>query len=557
MEKKWWKESVVYQIYPKSFKDSNGDGVGDIRGIIQKLDYLKELGVNVLWISPMLESPQDDNGYDISDYRRIYEEYGTMEDYEELLCEAHKRSIRILMDLVVNHTSDEHNWFIESRKSKDNPYRDYYIWKDPVNGKEPNNWGGAFGGSAWEYDPQTQMYYLHLFSKKQPDLNWENEKVRQEVYDMMKFWCEKGIDGFRMDVISMISKDQRFPDGEMNNGLYGDFGPYSVHGPRVHEFLQEMNHEVLSKYDIMTVGETAGVTIEEAQKYAGEDRNELNMVFQFEHVESGCGDYGKWTTQKYDFKEFKNIMIKWQEKLQGKAWNSLFLGNHDQPRSVSRFGNDNPVYRETSAKMLATCIHMMQGTPYVYQGEELGMTNVYFDKLEDYRDIESINYFEEFTESGLMTPEHMMKCLMLRSRDNARTPMQWDDSENAGFTTGKPWFRLSDRYQEINVKKALEKNDSVFYYYKDLIRLRHGEELLTEGDYQLLLPEDEKIFAYLRTSDKEQWIVVANLSEDTVSTEGLVKYVSDKEDIKITNYKDRTGIKADLRPYEAFMMRIR
>ena len=359
MEKKWWKESVVYQIYPKSFKDSNGDGVGDIRGIIQKLDYLKELGVNVLWISPMLESPQDDNGYDISDYRRIYEEYGTMEDYEELLCEAHKRSIRILMDLVVNHTSDEHNWFIESRKSKDNPYRDYYIWKDPVNGKEPNNWGGAFGGSAWEYDPQTQMYYLHLFSKKQPDLNWENEKVRQEVYDMMKFWCEKGIDGFRMDVISMISKDQRFPDGEMNNGLYGDFGPYSVHGPRVHEFLQEMNHEVLSKYDIMTVGETAGVTIEEAQKYAGEDRNELNMVFQFEHVESGCGDYGKWTTQKYDFKEFKNIMIKWQEKLQGKAWNSLFLGNHDQPRSVSRFGNDNPVYRETSAKMLATCICLL------------------------------------------------------------------------------------------------------------------------------------------------------------------------------------------------------
>ena len=423
MEKKWWKESVVYQIYPKSFKDSNGDGVGDIRGIIQKLDYLKELGVNVLWISPMLESPQDDNGYDISDYRRIYEEYGTMEDYEELLCEAHKRSIRILMDLVVNHTSDEHNWFIESRKSKDNPYRDYYIWKDPVNGKEPNNWGGAFGGSAWEYDPQTQMYYLHLFSKKQPDLNWENEKVRQEVYDMMKFWCEKGIDGFRMDVISMISKDQRFPDGEMNNGLYGDFGPYCVHGPRVHEFLQEMNQKVLSKYDIMTVGETAGVTIEEAQKYAGDDRNELNMVFQFEHVESGCGDYGKWTTAKYDFKEFKNIMIKWQEELQGKAWNSLFLGNHDQPRSVSRFGNDNPVYRETSAKMLATCIHMMQGTPYVYQGEELGMTNIYFDKLEDYRDIESINYFKEFTESGLMTPEHMMKCLMLRSRDNARTPM--------------------------------------------------------------------------------------------------------------------------------------
>ena len=519
MEKKWWKESVVYQIYPKSFKDSNGDGVGDIRGIIQKLDYLKELGVNVLWISPMLESPQDDNGYDISDYRRIYEEYGTMEDYEELLCEAHKRSIRILMDLVVNHTSDEHNWFIESRKSKDNPYRDYYIWKDPVNGKEPNNWGGAFGGSAWEYDPQTQMYYLHLFSKKQPDLNWENEKVRQEVYDMMKFWCEKGIDGFRMDVISMISKDQRFPDGEMNNGLYGDFGPYCVHGPRIHEFLQEMNQKVLSKYDIMTVGETAGVTIEEAQKYAGDDRNELNMVFQFEHVESGCGDYGKWTTAKYDFKEFKNIMIKWQEELQGKAWNSLFLGNHDQPRSVSRFGNDNPVYRETSAKMLATCIHMMQGTPYVYQGEELGMTNIYFDKLEDYRDIESINYFKEFTESGLMTSEHMMKCLMLRSRDNARTPMQWDDSKQAGFTEGEPWIKVNPNYKKINAAQQLEDPDSVFHYYQKLIRLRKEKDIIVYGEFEPLYREDEQIFAYTRKQDQEKLLTVCNFSDKNAEVE--------------------------------------
>ena len=371
MKKNWWKESIVYQIYPKSFNDSNGDGIGDIRGIIEKLDYLKELGVNVLWISPMLESPQDDNGYDISDYRRIYKDYGTMQDYEELLFQAHERGIKVLMDLVVNHTSDEHQWFLESKKSKDNPYRDYYIWKNPVNGKEPNNWGGVFGGSAWEYDNETQMYYLHLFSKKQPDLNWENEKVRQEVYDMMKFWCDKGIDGFRMDVISMISKDQAFPDGEVKSGLYGDFGPYCVHGPRVHEFLQEMNREVLSKYDIMTVGETSGVTIEEAQKYAGEESGELNMVFQFEHVEDASphAEFGKWTTDRYDFKAFKKTMIKWQEELQGKAWNSLFLGNHDQPRSVSRFGNDNPAYRETSAKMLATCLHMMQGTPYVYQGE--------------------------------------------------------------------------------------------------------------------------------------------------------------------------------------------
>ena len=553
MEKKWWKESVVYQIYPKSFKDSNGDGVGDIRGIIQKLDYLKELGVNVLWISPMLESPQDDNGYDISDYRRIYEEYGTMEDYEELLCEAHKRSIRILMDLVVNHTSDEHNWFIESRKSKDNPYRDYYIWKDPVNGKEPNHWGGAFGGSAWEYDPQTQMYYLHLFSKKQPDLNWENEKVRQEVYDMMKFWCEKGIDGFRMDVISMISKDQRFPDGEMNNGLYGDFGPYCVHGPRVHEFLQEMNQKVLSKYDIMTVGETAGVTIEEAQKYAGDDRNELNMVFQFEHVESGCGDYGKWTTAKYDFKEFKNIMIKWQEELQGKAWNSLFLGNHDQPRSVSRFGNDNPVYRETSAKMLATCIHMMQGTPYVYQGEELGMTNIYFDKLEDYRDIESINYFKEFTESGLMTPEHMMKCLMLRSRDNARTPMQWDDSKQAGFTEGEPWIKVNPNYKKINAAQQLEDPDSVFHYYQKLIRLRKEKDIIVYGEFEPLYREDEQIFAYTRKQDQEKLLTVCNFSDKNAEVEVPEEFKG--AECLITNLgRKEFERKIVLNPYEAFVL---
>ena len=553
MEKKWWKESVVYQIYPKSFKDSNGDGVGDIRGIIQKLDYLKELGVNVLWISPMLESPQDDNGYDISDYRRIYEEYGTMEDYEELLCEAHKRSIRILMDLVVNHTSDEHNWFIESRKSKDNPYRDYYIWKDPVNGKEPNNWGGAFGGSAWEYDPQTQMYYLHLFSKKQPDLNWENEKVRQEVYDMMKFWCEKGIDGFRMDVISMISKDQRFPDGEMNNGLYGDFGPYCVHGPRVHEFLQEMNQKVLSKYDIMTVGETAGVTIEEAQKYAGDDRNELNMVFQFEHVESGCGDYGKWTTAKYDFKEFKNIMIKWQEELQGKAWNSLFLGNHDQPRSVSRFGNDNPVYRETSAKMLATCIHMMQGTPYVYQGEELGMTNIYFGKLEDYRDIESINYFKEFTESGLMTPEHMMKCLMLRSRDNARTPMQWDDSKQAGFTEGEPWIKVNPNYKKINAAQQFEDPDSVFHYYQKLIRLRKEKDIIVYGEFEPLYREDEQIFAYTRKQDQEKLLTVCNFSDKNAEVEVPEEFKG--AECLITNLgRKEFERKIVLNPYEAFVL---
>lgn len=553
MEKKWWKESVVYQIYPKSFKDSNGDGIGDIKGIIEKLDYLKELGVNVLWISPMLESPQDDNGYDISDYRRIYEDYGTMEDYEEMLSEAHKRDIKVLMDLVVNHTSDEHNWFIESRKSKDNPYRDYYIWKDPVNGKEPNNWGGVFGGSAWEYDEKTQMYYLHLFSKKQPDLNWENEKVRREVYDMMTFWCEKGIDGFRMDVISMISKNQAFPDGEVKNGLYGDFNPYCVHGPRIHEFLQEMNKEVLFRYDVMTVGETSGVTIEEAQKYAGEDRNELNMVFQFEHVEDACGDHGKWTTAKFNFRDFKKTMIKWQEELQGKAWNSLFLGNHDQPRSVSRFGNDNPAYRETSAKMLATCLHMMQGTPYVYQGEELGMTNAYFDKLEDYRDIESINFFTELTEAGIMTPEYMMKCLMLRSRDNARTPMQWNASVQGGFTSGEPWIRINPNYKEINAVQQLGDPDSVFHYYQKLIRLRKEKDIIVYGDFEALCRDDDKIFAYTRKLDQKKLLTVCNFSDQDAEMEIPEEFAGAQ--CLITNLGrtvfDRNFV---LRPYEAFVL---
>ena len=541
MKKNWWKESVVYQIYPRSFKDSNGDGIGDIPGIIEKLDYLKELGVNVLWISPMLESPQDDNGYDISDYRRIYKEYGTMEDYEKLLEEAHKRGIKILMDLVVNHTSDEHNWFIESRKSKDNPYRDYYIWREPVNGKEPNNWGSAFGGPAWEYDPQTEMYYLHLFSRKQPDLNWENEKVRQEVYDMMNFWCEKGIDGFRMDVISMISKDQSYPDGEMNGGLYGDFGPYCVHGPRIHEFLQEMNREVLSRYDVMTVGETSGVTIEEAQKYAGEDRNELNMVFQFEHVEDQGSDHGKWTTEKYDFQEFKKVMIKWQEELAGKAWNSLFLGNHDQPRSVSRFGNDNPAYRETSAKMLATCLHMMQGTPYVYQGEELGMTNAYFTELKDYRDIESIQYFHEYTEAGIYTPEYMMKCLMLRGRDNARTPMQWDDSAQAGFTTGTPWLFVNPNYKEINVKEQLGREDSVWYYYQKLIALRKSEdykEVFTYGKVVPMFVEKDGIFAYARKTEDQTVYIITNYSREDITVDLLTTNEQPKLHVLLDNKND-------------------
>ena len=399
------------------------------------------------------------------------------------------------------------------------------------------------------------MYYLHLFSKKQPDLNWENEKVRQEVYDMMKFWCDKGIDGFRMDVISMISKDQAFPDGEVKSGLYGDFGPYSVHGPRVHEFLQEMNREVLSKYDIMTVGETSGVTIEEAQKYAGEDSGELNMVFQFEHVEDASphAEFGKWTTDRYDFKAFKKTMIKWQEELQGKAWNSLFLGNHDQPRSVSRFGNDNPAYRETSAKMLATCLHMMQGTPYVYQGEELGMTNAYFHKLEDYKDIESIQYYTELTDAGLMEPDYMMKCLMLRSRDNARTPMQWDGSEKAGFTDGEPWIKINPNCKEINAASQLDDPDSIFHYYQKLIALRKEKDIIVYGEFEPLCREDDQIFAYTRKLDEERLLTVCNFSEQSAEFEVPAEFEGSRCLITNLDRKVFAG-KVVLKPYEAFVL---
>ena len=477
MEKKWWKESVVYQIYPRSFKDSNGDGIGDINGITSKLDYLKELGIDVIWLSPVYKSPNDDNGYDISDYRDIMDEFGTMEDFDKLLNEAHKRNIKILMDLVVNHTSDEHKWFVESRKSRDNKYRDYYIWREGKDGKEPNNWGSIFGGSAWQYDENTNMYYLHLFSKKQPDLNWENETVRNEIYDMMKWWLDKGIDGFRMDVISMISKDQKFPDGKN-----GDFGPYSIHGPRVHEFLKEMNKEVLSKYDIMTVGETAGVTIDEAKKYAGFDSNELNMVFQFEHMDLDNNKDYKWNDEPVKLTKLKEVMGKWQTELEGEAWNSLFWNNHDQPRVVSRFGNDSDEYREVSAKMLGTCLHMMKGTPYIYQGEELGMTNIYFNSIDEYNDIESINAYNELVGSGKVSKEKMMSYLRYKSRDNARTPMQWSDDENAGFTTGKPWMTINPNYVKINAQNEVSDSNSVFNYYKKLIKLRKENDIIVYGN---------------------------------------------------------------------------
>ena len=559
MKKKWWHDKVAYQIYPKSFLDTNGDGIGDLGGIISKLDYLKELGIDIIWLSPIYKSPFVDQGYDISDYYAIAEEFGTMEQFEELLAEAKKRDMYIIMDLVINHCSDQHKWFQKALADPEGEYADYFYFRKGKNGNPPSNYRSYFGGSCWEPVPGTDLYYLHMFAKEQPDLNWENEKVRQEIYDLMKFWMDKGADGWRMDVIASISKDQSFPDYPKTDDRKYYTGKYHSNGPRLHEFIHEMNREVLSKYDCMTVGEAPGSTPEVARLFTDPEREELNMIFTFEHmnIDRIPGSVNrKWALKPFDLRELKRVMTEWQNKLYNKGWNALYFENHDQPRVISRWGNDT-TYREECAKAYATVLHGMQGTPYIYQGEEIGMTNVHFP-LNEYEDIEVRNAYQDLViKNKTITEDDFRKAVWNKSRDNARVPMQWDDSENAGFTTGKPWFRLSDRYQEINVKKALEKNDSVFYYYKDLIRLRHEEELLTEGDYQLLLPEDEKVFAYLRTSEKEQWIVVANLSEDTVSTEDLTEYVSDKEDIKIANYKDRTGIKENLRPYEAFMMRIR
>lgn len=560
MERAWWKEAVVYQIYPRSFYDSNGDGIGDIRGIIAKLDYLKELGVDVVWLSPVYKSPNDDNGYDISDYREIMDEFGTMEDWEEMLEEMHKRGIKLVMDLVVNHTSDEHPWFIESRKSKDNPYRDYYIWRPGKDGKEPNNWESIFSGSAWEYDETTEEYYLHLFSKKQPDLNWENPKVRREVYDMMKFWLDKGVDGFRMDVINMISKTPGLPDGEPQEGKkYVSGSKYFMNGPRVHEFLQEMNREVLSKYDIMTVGETPGVTPKEGILYTDPSRHELNMVFQFEHVGLDSGPGGKWDIRPWSLADLKKTMTKWQKELEGKGWNSLYLNNHDQPRAVSRFGDDGK-YRVESAKMLATFLHMMQGTPYIYQGEEIGMTNVRFPSIEYYRDIETLNMYKERVEEYGEDPQKVMEKIYYKGRDNARTPMQWDDSENAGFTTGTPWIPVNPNYKEINVKEALADPNSVFHYYKKLIQLRKQHDIIVYGTYDLILEDDPYIYAYTRTLGNEKLIVITNFSEKTPVFRLPDDITYKTKELLISNYDvDETEELKEirLRPWEARVYKIR
>lgn len=552
MEKKWWKESVVYQIYPRSFMDSNGDGIGDLNGITQRLEYLKELGIDVVWISPIYKSPNKDNGYDIKDYCDIMDEFGTMEDFDRMLAKAHELGLKIVLDLVVNHTSDQHKWFLESKKSKDNPYRDYYIWKDPVDGHEPTNWGGYFSGSAWEYSEETGQYYLHQFVPEQPDLNWENPQVRKEVFDMMNWWCKKGIDGFRMDVISLISKPEVYEDGPVKPGeKYSFCGDITANGHRVHEFLQEMNKEVLSKYDLITVGETTNVTIDEAKKYAGFDTNELNMVFQFEHMDIDSDIHGKWTLKKMYLPDLKNIMSKWQTELEGKAWNSLYWDNHDQPRIVSRWGNDSAEYREISAKMLGTCLHMMQGTPYIYQGQELGMTNMCFKEISETDDIEEKNIYKDLvTDMGVYTHEEMMKIISTKGRDNARTPMQWDDSANGGFTTGTPWFTVNPNYTEINVKAQINDPESIFSYYKKLIQLRRENDIIVYGTYELLEPDHEELYIYKRKLDEKELVVICNFSDKEVEIPaGISAAIDENKGILLSNYKE-TDTKL-VKPYES------
>jgi len=558
LKKQWWKESVIYQIYPRSFMDSNGDGIGDIPGIISKLDYLKELGIDVIWLSPVYKSPNDDNGYDISDYRDIMDDFGTMADWELLLKEMHKRGLKLIMDLVVNHSSDEHSWFVESRKSKDNPYRDYYVWRPGKDGKEPNNWESVFSGSAWQYDETTDEYYLHLFSKKQPDLNWENPKLRQEIYDMMKFWLDKGIDGFRMDVINFISKVDGLPDAPNPEGKpYASGSKFFMNGPKIHDYLQEMNREVLSHYDAMTVGEMPGASVELAKLYTNEERNETNMIFQFEHVDLDSGPEGKWDLKPLKLTDLKASFTKWQKGLEGEGWNSLYLNNHDQPRMVSRFGNDQE-YRLESAKMLATFLHMLKGTPYIYQGEEIGMTNVRFESIDEYQDIETLNMYNEKVIQNGEDPAKVMESIYVKGRDNARTPFQWDETQHGGFTTGTPWLKVNPNYKEINAKLAVEDENSIYHYYRKLIQLRKEHPIIVHGSYEILVPEDENVYACTRTYESQTLLVVLNFSGENQIFEVPAELQGKQSDILITNYLGHETLqgKLALKPYEAIVYQI-
>lgn len=513
MHDEWWKRAVFYQIYPMSFRDADGDGVGDIPGIVEKLDYLAALGVNAIWLCPVYRSPNDDNGYDISDYRDVNPVYGTMADMERLLAEVHKRGMRLIMDLVVNHTSDEHPWFVESRKSRDNPYRDYYIWRDGKDGKTPNNWNSRFSGSAWEFDDETDQYYLHLFSKKQPDLNWENPKVREEVHALMRFWLDKGVDGFRMDVINMISKTPGLPDDATSTATVG--APYYTNGPRVHEFIAGIRAAVLAGTDCVTVGEAKGVNTDGALLYAGAGRKELDMMFQFELDGLDIGKGGKWDVRKFLLSDFKRVMSRWQTALHGKAWNSLYLENHDMPRALSRFGDDGG-YRERSAKALAVLLFTMEGTPFIYQGQELGMSNPRFPDITHYRDIQTINMHRDYKNNRGATEDEILRKLHYRSRDNARTPMQWTAGKNAGFTAGTPWMDVNPNHATINAEAQTASEDSVLHAYRRLAVLRREHEVLLAGDFTEHFPDDERLYAYTRTLGKERAYILLNFSGDEV-----------------------------------------
>lgn len=505
----WWQKSVVYQIYPRSFMDSNGDGIGDLQGIIGKLDYLRNLGVDVIWLSPFYASPNADNGYDISDYQKIMEEFGTMDDFDELLKEAHQRNLKIIIDMVVNHSSDEHEWFKKSKAGIE-PYRNYYIWRKGVDGKEPNNWRSNFSGSAWTYSEERQEYYLHLFHKKQPELNWQCAELRNEIYRMMNWWLDKGVDGFRLDVINYIGKNPEFPDGVIGKDGLGDFVPYAVNLPISHDYIKEMNSQVWhNREGILTVGETPFAGTDDAVQYSCLDNTELNMVFQFEHMDlDNAEDGSKWSDRRIPLLELKRSFSNWQRKLYGKAWNSLYWCNHDQPRVVSRLGNDtDETWWNKSAKMLATCLHFMQGTPYVYQGEELGMTNYPFSDIRDFRDVESINAYHEYTEILHVDSDKMISYLRNKSRDNARTPMQWDETDEAGFTTGVPWMPVNPNYKRINAAAQIGDEDSVYNYYRKLISLRKEYPIIVNGDFELVGENNADVFAYLRHwKDQILWV---------------------------------------------------
>lgn len=527
----WWKDAVIYQIYPKSFKDSNGDGIGDINGIISKLDYLEKLGIDAIWLSPVYKSPQDDNGYDIADYQAIDAMFGTLEDMDRLISEAKTHHIRIIMDLVLNHTSDEHRWFQEAKKSKDNPYHDYYVWRDAQDGQLPNDMQSVFGGPAWEYVEEVDQYYFHQFSVKQPDLNWDNEAVRHELYDMINWWIDRGVGGFRLDVIDQIAK---VPDLKITNN-----------GPKLHDYIRELNENTFGKGEFITVGEAWGANIDNAKLYSNPDGSEFSMVFQFEHIGLDQQEgKEKWDLAPLPFIKLKQVLTKWQEALDGSGWNSLFWDNHDLPRIVSRWGNDQ-AYRKESAKMLAVVLHGMQGTPYIYQGEELGMTNVQYP-IEDYEDLETLNMYHERKKQGYQE-EGIMRSIHAKSRDNARTPMQWDASDNAGFTTGTPWLKVNPNYIEINAKDNLEDPDSVFACYQKLIALRKSYPVFVDGHFHLLLEEDENFFAYMREDENSELLVVANFFDQQVN----LPLELDLQDYTILyqNYKDTSGNL--YRPYEA------